>query len=121
MNQQRVFLAIDNVSDNHGAITQAKSFLNLVRECNSIVMVTARSLDILLNLSILESDCLEMPELNIDEAKALLLQHSAPYNDVTEELIARCVQRCYFRTGDGISHHYHPLALWVLGVQLAWV
>lgn len=43
--------------------SQDKTYLKIVRERNSVVMLTARSLHIhLLNLKILESDCLEMPE-----------------------------------------------------------
>ncbi|KAG0621673.1 hypothetical protein M758_3G039500 [Ceratodon purpureus] len=115
-----VFLAIDNAS---GATSkQALTLLRAKYGPGSVVLVTARSIDVLKSLRINESECIAMPELEIDEAKALFLYHAAcipnTHNEADEELISSCVQRCCFRKGGGISYHYHPLALQALGEQL---
>jgi hypothetical protein len=117
LHKQRVFLAIDNVLVNGQAIEQAKTYLRAKYAHGSAVMVTARSLGQLQNLNIHESSCLEMPELEEIEARALFLNHSAPKNEVNDTVVTRCLERCYFRKGDGNNYHYHPLALKVLGVQ----
>lgn len=118
-----LLLAIDNVSDD---IEQAKSFLSIKNnmDSRSIIILTARSFDHL-NLLIRKEDCLEMPELNVNEAKHLFLYHvkcdnSADEDDtIKEELLTRCVERCHFwkRQQVGGGQHYHPLALEVLGRQ----
>jgi hypothetical protein len=78
-----VFLAIDNVSS-----ATAKHALTLLRaKCGpgSVVLVTARSINELKSLRINESECMEMPELEIDEAKALFLYHAACVPDTHTE------------------------------------
>jgi hypothetical protein len=124
MQKQAVFLAIDNMSDNIKSIEQAKIFLSAGFDNGSIVIVTARSLEVLklCHLGIDGSNCLEMPELQKDEAKSLFMENAnfdcETRMDVDDEIIDSCLKRCYFKKGDGKSYHYHPLALKVLGVQL---
>lgn len=124
MKKQAIFLAIDNMSDNTKSIEQAKTFLTAGFANGSIVIVTARSSEVLklCHLDIDESNCLGMPELQKDEAKSLFVEHaicdSETGTEVDDEIIDRCLKRCYFRKGDGKSYHYHPLALKVLGIQL---
>jgi hypothetical protein len=66
---------------------------------------------------------MEMPELLEDEAMSLFLYHAAPglhlrnVDFAIEKLIRQFVQQCRFGKGKGLSHHYHPLALKVLGGQ----
>lgn len=63
-----------------------------------------------------------MPELELLEAKTLFKHYAMSIGDMKEELneqlVSRCVELCRFRKGDGISHHYLPLALKVLGNEL---
>ena len=119
LHKRRVFLAIDNVY-NEKTIEQAKLYLKTRYEPGSIMIVTARSLGLLQNLKIDEKNCIEMPELEEDEAKHLFLYHASPETEVDEEFVLRCVERCYFGKGDGKSYHYHPLALKVLGTQVGY-
>ena len=124
MQKQAVFLAIDNVTDNIKSIEQAKIFLSASFNNGSIVIVTTRSLEVLKlhHLDIDESNCLEMPELQKDEAKSLFMENAiCDYEtrmEVDDEIIDSCLKRCYFKKGDRKSYHYHPLALKVLGIQL---
>ncbi|KAG0601931.1 hypothetical protein M758_11G148700 [Ceratodon purpureus] len=124
IHKDRIFLAIDNVSESSDTtviIDHTKTLLNLKKYAeDSIVLVVARSLDLLQNLNIAESDCLEMPELNKDEAKSLFLQRIfISSNEKHDELIKNCIERCYFRKDDRNNYHYHPLALEVLSIQLS--
>lgn len=119
------FLALDNMSDSDASINQVKSYLSGRLPSGSIVMVTARSKDWLTRVRphIDEGNCMEMPELILEEAKSLFAKSSdlELRNEVDlEQLILRGVQRCYFKKDNGSdSRHYHPLALDVLGRQLA--
>jgi hypothetical protein len=68
-----------------------------------------------------EGNCLEMPELDVEEARSLFCKSSnlELTSEVDGELIMRCVERCRFRKDDNSgSSHYHPLSLDVLGKQL---
>jgi hypothetical protein len=120
---KRVLLAIDNVYESHQIVNQAKDILRSGFEEGSLVIVTARSLEELQNLGIHKSECMEMPELLEDEAMSLFLYHAAPglhlrnVDFAIEKLIRQFVQQCRFGKGKGLSHHYHPLALKVLGGQ----
>ena len=118
-NKQTVFLALDNVSDSLTIMAQAKSYLTLGYREGSIIVVTARSLDILGALKIRESDCLEMPELEEAEARCLFMHHAnLPPDEANKKSVFQHVERCRFRKGNGSSYHYHPLALKVLGLQV---
>lgn len=82
--------------------------------------MTARSLDILMKLNLEENQCLEMPDLEEDEARSIFLKETGLLfeNEIDEKLIRRCIQLCHFCKADGRRWHYHPLALKVLGQQL---
>ena len=42
--------------------------------------------------------------------------------ELDDGVVKHCVERCYFHKGDGNGgYHYHPLALDVLGKQLAYI
>ena len=122
MYRRPVFLAIDNVVDTVESIEQATTYLKAGYNQGSIVIVAARSLGQLTGLGISESECLEMPELEEDEARSLFLDQfqSIPetIDDDDEELLMRCVKRCRFRKGDSADLQFVPLALKVLGKQL---
>lgn len=117
MQRQKVFLSIDNVSDDQ--IDEARMYLEVGYHQESIVLVTARSIDILKSLRINKRDCMEMPELKKEDATNLFLYHAAPHenlNDNDWEIIEQCVEKCRFVKRD--AYHYLPLALKVWGSQL---
>lgn len=116
MQSQKVFLAIDNVAEIN--MDEAKRNLQAGYSRGSIVLVSSRSLKVLKYLSINETDCLAMPELNRNEATQLFLYHAHPKKVVDEEVLLHCINQSYLKRYDG-GYHYHPLALKVLGSQLA--
>lgn len=124
LQSQPIFLAIDNICDTTKSVDQAKMFLEGGFAKGSVIIMTARSLDVLGHpyLGIDDDNCLEMPELNEEEAKSLFVKHAIfdekMSSKVDVETICKCLKRCYFDKGDGKSYHYHPLALKVLGMQL---
>ncbi|KAG0615814.1 hypothetical protein M758_5G068900 [Ceratodon purpureus] len=122
---QPIFLAIDNVvSDDRENLKQAKTYLGTRWIEGSVVMVTARSLNDLTYLKphINESDCMGVPELTKDDAMALFQNHVKSADatiKIDEQLLNRCVERCCFSKGANQDCHYIPLALEVLGEELA--
>lgn len=122
---QPVFLAIDNVvSEDRENLKQAKTYLGTNWKEGSVVMVTSRSLNDLMYLKphINEGNCMGVPELTKDDAMSLFLNHVRSTNaaiEVDEQLLNRCVEKCYFFKGVGQDRHYIPLALEVLGEELA--
>lgn len=120
--RRATFLALDNVSIE--SLDQAKMYLDADFHKDSMVLVTARSLSILTShLKINESHCMEMPELEREEATKLFLNHAAPDYDSFGDKdhdndIQRCVEECLYSKGENFGSHYHPLALKVLGEQL---
>ena len=120
---QQVFLALDNVQDTYNSLRMARSFLKAKYGLGSVVLVSARSLDVLNLVYLNQSECLEMPNLEEDEARSLFLDCtnvSAYGQDVDEALVKHCLRRCHFLKVDGENRHYHPLALKVLGHQFGW-
>ena len=122
--KQRIFLALDNMSD--ASILEAQHYLSQSFMPGSIIIVTARSLGLLLQLRpyLDETNCLEMPDLEEEEAKSLFSKSSKfePRNEIDEQLILRCLERCRFRKDVDKEHcHFHPLALHVLGTQLGFI
>jgi len=113
-------MALDNVWPE--SLEEAKVYLRMGFHDGSIVMVTARSIDVLACLNIDSSDCLEMPKLEEEDAKYLFLQSSGvqlqSISDDDEQRILQCVRHCQFRKGANMDEHFHPLALKVLGAQL---
>ena len=112
-----VFLAIDNLSES--SIDEAKKYLKVEYCRGSILMVTARAFDDLKYVGIDDCNCLAMPELEREEARALFLFHAEPKQEVDKKVVMHCISRCWFFKGFKNSSHYHPLALKVLGSQLA--
>lgn len=125
MYRRPVFLAIDNISDTVDSIAQAKTYLKAGYNPGSRVIVAARSLRQLTGLGISESECLEMPELDLYEARSLFLDQfeQIPENidEDEEELLMRCVKRCRFRKGNSVNYQFIPLALKALGLQLSYI
>ncbi|KAG0556527.1 hypothetical protein KC19_11G060000 [Ceratodon purpureus] len=121
--KEPVFLAVDNVSDTQESIDEAKTYLSAGLPSGSIVMMTSRSKATLLRVrpDVTESHVLEMPELDVEEAKSLFRRSSEleRRGEADDGVVARCVKRCHFRKNDGSgSFQYHPLTLDVLGKQL---
>ncbi|KAG0598272.1 hypothetical protein M758_12G059800 [Ceratodon purpureus] len=117
---QPIFLTLDNVHDDFKTLEVAKTYLKASYGSGSVVLVTARSLSVLKKLNLEATNCLEMPELEEDEAETLFLSYAdlPSRHEVDEGLLKDCIERCHFLKGDGKSRHYHPLALKVLGQQL---
>jgi hypothetical protein len=115
-----VFLALDNVQDDYKSNQVAETYLKGGYGVGSTILITARSLDVLMRLNLEENQCLEMPELEEDEARSLFLNYSnlSFGNGVDEKLLRKCLQLCHLCKANGKSRHYHPLALKVLGQQL---
>lgn len=92
--KEAVFLALDNLLDSNASIKQVKRYLSAKLPSGSIVIVTTRSKDLLLNMRqyINENNCMEMPELNIEEATSLFVKSCEfeKENEVDERLIERC-------------------------------
>ncbi|KAG0600756.1 hypothetical protein M758_11G058300 [Ceratodon purpureus] len=121
--KEPVFLAVDNVSDTQESIDEAKTYLSAGLPSGSIVMMTSRSKGTLMRVrpDVTESHVLEMPELDVEEAKSLFCRSSELElrGEADDGVVQRCVDRCRFRKGDGSgSFQYHPLTLDVLGKQL---
>ncbi|KAG0556528.1 hypothetical protein KC19_11G060100 [Ceratodon purpureus] len=121
--REPVFLAVDNVSDSQESINEAYRYLSARLPSGSIVMMTARSKGTLLRVrpDVTESHVLEMPELDVEEAKSLFRRSSELElrGEADDLVVERCVERCCFRKDDvSDSYHYHPLTLDVLGKQL---
>jgi hypothetical protein len=123
MHRQRVFLVLDNVSENQ--VGEALTFLEGKFKQGSIVLVISRSVGILQRLHVRDCDCMEMPELEKEYATRLFRHHAAPrepLNDSDLGIIDQCVQECHFLKKDlgskTSTRHYHPLALKVLGSQM---
>ncbi|KAG0631760.1 hypothetical protein M758_1G277600 [Ceratodon purpureus] len=121
--REPVFLAVDNVSDTQESINEAKTYLSAGLPSGSIVMMTSRSKGTLLRVrpDVTESHVLEMPELDVEEAKSLFCRSSELElrGGADDRVVQRCVERCRFRKDGGSgSYHFHPLTLDVLGKQL---
>ena len=119
--KEAVFLALDNMSDTHASIEEAKSYLSTKLPLGSIVIVTTRYKEALSRLGLsMDDECMKMPELEFEEARSLFVKSCDGKNEDDEQLIKRCVKRCYFQNKEQRrSYHYHPLALDVLGKELA--
>ena len=119
-----VFLALDNMFGMDASINEARSYLSAKLPLGSIVMVTSRSKTALMKLRsyIDKSNCLEMLELMLEEAKCLFMRSIGSVlgdNVDHEQLIDPCVKQCYFKKVESnFIYHYHPLALDVLGRHL---
>ena len=119
--ENKVFLALDNVWPE--SVAEAEVYVQQARYGRgSIVLVTARSVEILKSLQIDENDCLRMPQLDTEEARQLFLYHAAPgfqsQGDEDDKSIQCCLNQCRSpNCGDGVAH-FHPLALKVLGAQM---
>ena len=112
-----VFLAMDNLSES--SIDEAKKYVKVGYCPGSILMVTAWALEDLKYVGIDDCNCLAMPELKEEEARALFFFHAEPKEEVDKEVVMRCISRCRLFKGYINNSHYHPLALKVLGSQLA--
>lgn len=99
LRKQRAFLAPYKVLQE--LAEDAKNYLRVGFHYGSMVMVTTRSFDIPKHLNIVESDCLEMLELEEEDAKHLFLHHAAPklqfISEDNEVRIMHCVRQCKFQ------------------------
>ena len=126
--EHKVFLTIDNVWNEDESREQAECLLGMGLHPDSLVIVTSRNREVLEWLGIHKECCFEMPELDKEDATAVLLQSAAPGHDI-ESLteyqrvaVGEVVERCFLAKGpicDIVSEkQYVPLALEVLGRQL---
>ena len=122
-----MFLAIDNVWDDTGAIEEAHGYLTNELHPESKVLVTARCKQTLTNLGILEERCFEMPDLKEEDAMDLFLHYACPSLSPIErqdpehvKVFRKCISYAWHsKRGDtekSRAHHFHPLALKVLGL-----
>eukprot|EP01018_Ginkgo_biloba_P033964 Gb_01384 [translate_table: standard] len=139
MYSQKVFLALDNVSENEKSLQEARSFLRVGFRIGSMVLVTARSLPVLLELlgNASQTNCVALPDLLEEEATDILLQRALPDLEGLsltvdqQEIIQHCTSSCKFKrdiatanTYIGVpgyeinEYQYHPLALNAIGAQL---
>jgi hypothetical protein len=74
--KEAAFLAIDNVSHTQASMDEAKSYLSASLPSGSIVLLTSRTKETLLYMRphVDEGSCLEMPELDVKEARSLFCQ-----------------------------------------------
>ena len=117
-----VFLAVDDMSDADESVMEANRYLKARLPPGSIVIVTTQYRDSLarVGLDVDGDECMEMPELESEEARCLFLASCGGRNGDDEQLIERCIKKCRFWKGDRErSYHYIPLALDVLGRELA--
>jgi hypothetical protein len=114
---------VDNVWDQQNSREEARSFLSLPFKKGSVVLVTARSIEILnLFKNIIPwKDCFSTPFLNTHAATNLFL-NSAGYKSMLQlepkeqALTTTFVDSCRFSLRDSLGgEEYHPLALRVLG------
>jgi hypothetical protein len=121
--KHRLFLVVDNVWDQQNSREEARSFLSLPFKKGSVVLVTARSIEIL-NLFKNRTpwkDCFSTPFLDTHAATNLFLNF-AGYKSLSElepkeqALTTTFVDSCCFPLRDSWGGgEYHPLALRVLG------
>lgn len=114
--RERVFLALDNVSDD-ASINTAKSFLSLEFHPNSMVLVTSRAYDVLCSsLGIPVGNCTHCPSITKDEALQILLEQvNLPLELLDTEqvqVLHHAVELSFF------EGTYHPLALQLFSAQL---
>ena len=128
MKRQKVFLVLDNVCVE---FAEARKYLDAGYHDGSKVLVTSRSVDVLKQLGIPESNCMEMPHLDQKGAMDVFLYYARILETSKNrlpgpadmEIVKRCVEECSFprEVGDGYFEEkteYHPLALKVLGSGL---
>jgi hypothetical protein len=122
--KHRLFLVVDNVWDQQKSRQEAQSFLSLPFKKGSVVLVTARSIEILnlfKNMEIPWKECFSTPFLDTHAATNLFL-NSAGYKSLLQlepkekALTTTFVESCCFSMPGSLGGgEYHPLALRVLG------
>lgn len=88
-----------------------------LRSCSdhcSVVLVTARPLLYVHEKMETLASCVEMSELEENEARSWLVYHAAPSNHVSEDVLRQYLQRCYFRNDVGYDHCLDGLEVLVL-------
>ena len=121
--KHRLFLVVDNVWDQQDLIKEARSFLSLPFKEGSVVLVTARSMEILnlLKNIIPRENCFSTPFLDTDAATNLFLNAVGDKTfsklDLNKQTLTKTfVRSCCFSLPDSYyGQEYHPLALRVLG------
>ena len=102
-------------------------YLSVPRCVGSMILVTSRSLDVLLSeLQIAKSHCMEVPDLNESEAISLFLQAGPSikhlkfslFSDDEKVRVVEGVQKALVRRTSRSDKQFHPLALKALGSRL---
>lgn len=116
---QRVFLVVENVSQNN--IEEAEFYVNAGYARGSRVLVTSRTKRVLESVfrgQQYSDFCRPVPVLNAKEAALLVLTKAAPNKEITEldeneyEVVDYCCRRCF------IDKQYHPSSLIALANYL---
>jgi hypothetical protein len=118
------FLAVDNVQDTLASAQEAENYLRWLSP-ESIIIITSRSRHNLRPVTLGDTCCNPIPNLNKEEAMTLFLKIAAPEVDRQSldqrhiRILENCLQICFYsrkkedgaHTVNGESGHYHPLAL----------
>lgn len=118
----RICLVIDNALDNLSFLEEAKTYLTLPFAKDNLVLVTARSIDVMRKLKISSSACMRIPTLKRNEVIFLFSHHtSCDISNLSSrgyDTLEKLVEQCPFQVEDMSTSEYHPLALKVLGSQV---
>jgi len=119
MNQQPVFLVIDNITDDRESCTEALAYLEVGFHVGSKIMITSRSFDIVEELFPSHTNatyCKAMVNLSEEEARLIFLRRTAPQRKSESltigehKILKECLSQCHFLL-DNKERQYHPLAL----------
>jgi len=122
MNQQPVFLVIDNITNDRQSYMEASTYLTARFHLGSMIMITSRNLDIVEEIFPEHSNttyCKAMASLMEEEARLIFLRRAAPQRKLEtltieeQEILRVCLAQCQFFVTNGIKQ-YHPLALQAL-------
>lgn len=124
MRKQSVLLVLDNVQSDQ--VPEVKKYLDIQYDDKSVILITSRSKDILFQLHIDESNCMEMPPLDDNSALAVFSYYLGNMFIQKENILKEYVAKCCFSKGGSLDSkcntklekQYVPLALKVLGSQL---
>ena len=96
------------MQDEYKTIQIARTYFQGGYGVGSVVLVIAHMLDVLMKLNLEEGQCMEMLELEEDEARSLLLKCMGLScgNEVDEKLVKNWMELCHLDKGDGKKIRY---------------
>ena len=120
--KQKICLVIDNITDDQKSIWEAINYLRVSFKKGSMVLIIARSIDVLKKVSNHLEICFRVPALQEHEAADLFIHWAqCDRSKLSEEeriLLVKFVNQCCFKVKDEDVGEYHPLALKVLGTHI---